>query len=605
VFDDEFFKNAYYAKLGGVSPSEMNTLEVEFLSLVCSLPPLPPLPPLSSLIHRQVNFNLYVSTETFEKYQQELQSFQIIIPSAALPLSSHVATAPVTVTPLDTTNHLQKKIAGAAESGPPHLTVPDPGERIRDPDPNSISPLKPFDVNNLTLRSLLFNPQHPQSHTTTSLLAAEDSSLAPSSSAWSSSLSSNTFPVFPSAAVASAHDSPRSLTSYRSSDPSPTLTSTRTCQKSEMLQPESRAYAPQPSNSNSSHGYAGGDGECIFTYPMVMAPPLAAQSFPCNSHPCNLAIPHVGSDLHITSGHPLNISVSTQPPLQKYRQCNPSPAVLPTQQKTHPRVYHPPPPPSYVPSRYPPQHAYEGNGGGSGHLQHYDPSSGNGYHPSQSQASSSCFPQHPPITYHPNSCGYFPHHQNTQQPFCPTTNQNYGPSQMQYSAGVGYPPPPQQIQYMGGYYYQPIPSPHVVPGTRYLAPSTTPNSVADIFGGPSGGSKIETKIQQHHHQQQSCVSSSTHKSEEQYLQQRSKTSHSSVHRSAASGGYGGSYSLGVGLQHPYYAWSEQQDHLVSCSNGAGLHLQHPSVPGMVPSLADVNSYPATTLFYPPPLRTVS
>lgn len=35
VFDDEFYKNAYYAKLGGVSTSEMNSLELEFLTLVC------------------------------------------------------------------------------------------------------------------------------------------------------------------------------------------------------------------------------------------------------------------------------------------------------------------------------------------------------------------------------------------------------------------------------------------------------------------------------------------------------------------------------------------------------------------------------------------
>jgi hypothetical protein len=64
VFDDEFYKNAYYAKLGGVSTSEMNSLELEFLSLV--------------------NFNLFVSTETFEKYQNELGSFvSVSSPSTA------------------------------------------------------------------------------------------------------------------------------------------------------------------------------------------------------------------------------------------------------------------------------------------------------------------------------------------------------------------------------------------------------------------------------------------------------------------------------------------------------------------------------------------
>ena len=30
-FDDQYFNNAYYAKVGGVPTNEMNTLEVEFL----------------------------------------------------------------------------------------------------------------------------------------------------------------------------------------------------------------------------------------------------------------------------------------------------------------------------------------------------------------------------------------------------------------------------------------------------------------------------------------------------------------------------------------------------------------------------------------------
>jgi hypothetical protein len=30
-FDDQYFNNAYYAKVGGVPPTEMNSLEVEFL----------------------------------------------------------------------------------------------------------------------------------------------------------------------------------------------------------------------------------------------------------------------------------------------------------------------------------------------------------------------------------------------------------------------------------------------------------------------------------------------------------------------------------------------------------------------------------------------
>lgn len=55
VFDDEFYKNAYYAKLGGVSTQEINSLELEFLSLM--------------------NFDFFVTVETFEKYQKELSAF--------------------------------------------------------------------------------------------------------------------------------------------------------------------------------------------------------------------------------------------------------------------------------------------------------------------------------------------------------------------------------------------------------------------------------------------------------------------------------------------------------------------------------------------------
>lgn len=51
-FDDAYYNNAYYAKVGGVLISEMNGLEVEFLF--------------------RINFSLYVSPEVFVKYQDEL-----------------------------------------------------------------------------------------------------------------------------------------------------------------------------------------------------------------------------------------------------------------------------------------------------------------------------------------------------------------------------------------------------------------------------------------------------------------------------------------------------------------------------------------------------
>eukprot|EP00949_MAST-11_sp_MAST-11-sp1_P000518 g518.t1 len=51
-FDDHYFKNAFYAKVGGVPCHEMNSLEVEFLFLI--------------------NFSLHVTPEVFCKYYNEL-----------------------------------------------------------------------------------------------------------------------------------------------------------------------------------------------------------------------------------------------------------------------------------------------------------------------------------------------------------------------------------------------------------------------------------------------------------------------------------------------------------------------------------------------------
>ncbi|CAB9518173.1 Cyclin-U4 [Seminavis robusta] len=53
-FDDAYYNNAYYAKVGGVLVAEMNGLEVDFLF--------------------RINFSLHVSPELFEQYRVELLS---------------------------------------------------------------------------------------------------------------------------------------------------------------------------------------------------------------------------------------------------------------------------------------------------------------------------------------------------------------------------------------------------------------------------------------------------------------------------------------------------------------------------------------------------
>jgi len=51
-FDDQYFNNAYYAKVGGVPCGEINSLEVEFLFMT--------------------NFTLFVTTDTYRQYYTEL-----------------------------------------------------------------------------------------------------------------------------------------------------------------------------------------------------------------------------------------------------------------------------------------------------------------------------------------------------------------------------------------------------------------------------------------------------------------------------------------------------------------------------------------------------
>ena len=74
-FDDYFYNNAFYAKLGGVASIEMNSLELEFLQLL--------------------NFSLFVSPEVYFKYHAELRNYVgvVNIPvylSATYPISPTV-----------------------------------------------------------------------------------------------------------------------------------------------------------------------------------------------------------------------------------------------------------------------------------------------------------------------------------------------------------------------------------------------------------------------------------------------------------------------------------------------------------------------------------
>jgi Cyclin len=58
-FDDAYYNNAYYAKVGGVLVSEMNGLEVDYLF--------------------RINFSLHATPAEFEKYRSELLSHSAIV----------------------------------------------------------------------------------------------------------------------------------------------------------------------------------------------------------------------------------------------------------------------------------------------------------------------------------------------------------------------------------------------------------------------------------------------------------------------------------------------------------------------------------------------
>jgi hypothetical protein len=86
-FDDQYFNNAYFAKVGGVPCPEMNSLELEFLF--------------------SINFSLHVSGEIYNRYRGELsthmasmlpeadvarlQAVMLTAPSAAEPVSLFAA----------------------------------------------------------------------------------------------------------------------------------------------------------------------------------------------------------------------------------------------------------------------------------------------------------------------------------------------------------------------------------------------------------------------------------------------------------------------------------------------------------------------------------
>lgn len=70
-FDDAYYNNAYYAKVGGVLVSELNGLEVDFLF--------------------RINFSLHASPDVFQKYKAELVAHSI---NSGLIVAAHPSSVP-------------------------------------------------------------------------------------------------------------------------------------------------------------------------------------------------------------------------------------------------------------------------------------------------------------------------------------------------------------------------------------------------------------------------------------------------------------------------------------------------------------------------------
>eukprot|EP00980_Cylindrotheca_fusiformis_P027111 scaffold18886_cov108-Cylindrotheca_fusiformis.AAC.2 len=112
-FDDAYYNNAYYAKVGGVLGSEMNGLEVDFLF--------------------RINFSLHVTPEVFEKYKAELVAHSVStsspVPHAPSPIPEEIETnrtaafQPLTSGPVPMQHEASSQHMPSVVSPSPHMTA--------------------------------------------------------------------------------------------------------------------------------------------------------------------------------------------------------------------------------------------------------------------------------------------------------------------------------------------------------------------------------------------------------------------------------------------------------------------------------------------------
>lgn len=105
-FDDAYYNNAYYSKVGGVLVSEMNGLEVDFLF--------------------RINFSLHVTPEEFEKYRAELvshaASMSVSVAQAPSPIPEESEVHTYSVVPQHTMSALPDQMQVITDHVPAQVT---------------------------------------------------------------------------------------------------------------------------------------------------------------------------------------------------------------------------------------------------------------------------------------------------------------------------------------------------------------------------------------------------------------------------------------------------------------------------------------------------
>ena len=102
-FDDAYYNNAYYAKVGGVLVSELNGLEVDFLF--------------------RINFSLHASPDVFQKYKAELVAHSI---NSGLIVAAHLSSVPSQQLP-----HISEMESSGLTNGSTNnnmMDIPDPAQ---------------------------------------------------------------------------------------------------------------------------------------------------------------------------------------------------------------------------------------------------------------------------------------------------------------------------------------------------------------------------------------------------------------------------------------------------------------------------------------------